>query len=296
MWGGATSPRWLKGQGTTRRAVVMTLSCMVLSLLVVLSINASLAYPASGVLSQSHETRVEAPVLLVTDGTAQTSSIDYCGLLGPNPGTSAGLPTYTRNVSALWNETCILPSFIQTINRWGNLYLTYTGGSNNSTYWASGNLTVSSEYNGHKIPSVQFGVFFSAPCTNVTGGAGLDCSYDTYWNGNVSTNEAAGPFTTEFLCPGCHFIGPPPPGSAGGGPSFPAGWLLGAAMAAGAALAAVYMARRSHSPSTPKPEVKQAEGAGRAPPVDSSLGRVYQPPRPDRSSESPERDGLDDML
>jgi hypothetical protein len=188
-------------------------------------------------------------------GYAVPTNLSYCGLLGPDPGTSAGLPNYTQNVSILWNKTCVLPSFMQAINRWGNLYLAYTGGTNNSTYWASGNLTVESG-GGHRIPSVQFGVVFSAPCTNVTGGNGVDCSYDTYWSGNVSTNEVTGPFTSELLCPGCRFIVPGltgPPASPGVPYWLVLAFSLTGAFGLGVALAARRGGAPPKNPQTPVP-------------------------------------------
>jgi hypothetical protein len=171
-----------------------------------------------------------------TSGYAVPSNLSYCGLLGPDPGTSANLPNYVQNVSILWNKTCVLPSFIEAIDQWGNLYLAYTGGSNNSTYWASGNLSVETILS--RIPAVLFVVDFSSQCPNAPAGAGPGCQYETHWTGNVSTNELTGPTTSEVNCSDCSSPGPI---SAG----FPYGLVLGFSLAGAFAAGVVIRVRRS---------------------------------------------------
>jgi hypothetical protein len=223
----------------------LTTSFAVLGIVLLVSLSpiiASQSSPSRASLSSRTSAVGSGAQRISTSGTAVPSKLSYCGLLGPDPGTSADLPNYTQNVSILWYKMCVLPAFMQLINRSGNLYLAYTGGSNNSTYWASGNLSVESG-GGPPIPSVQFGVFFSAPCTNVTGRVPVDCTYITAWIGNVSTNELRGPFTSEFLCRGCQFISPGltgPPAS----PGFPYGLVLGFSLAGAFAVGVVVAARR----------------------------------------------------
>lgn len=232
------SRRQLGTRRIIRFAVLGTVLLVSLSPIV-----ASQRTPSPASLSFGNSAVETGPQVVSTFGSTVPTNLSYCGLLGPNPGTSANLPDYVQNVSILWNMTCVLPSFIEAINEWGNLYLAYTGGSNNSTYWASGNLSVETLFNGTQVPEVAFGVFYSAPCTNGTRGAGFDCPYETYWFGNLSTNRLAGPYTYERNCPGCSL-----PGGESlvplASPGFPYGLVLGFSLAGALAVGVVVAARR----------------------------------------------------
>jgi len=153
----------------------------------------------------------------VTQFGAALSTNVTCGLLGPDPGTSAGLPQYVANVTAIWDKLCIQPAFVAVIAEWGDLLPTYTGGANNTTYLTAGNLTSGFYVKDTILPVVTFAVFWSAACENGTVVlSGTQCGYQDLWTGNVSTNKVFGPSLTEYDCQGCSLSGPPPP-------TFPAG-------------------------------------------------------------------------
>ncbi len=111
-------------------------------------------------------------------GTAPTN-VSYCELLGPHPGTSANLPSYVPNVSALWYKLCVQPEFVTLINSWGAFYPTYFANATaNVSYVAAGNLSVEVEGSGTEPPFVYFNIFHTADCNNTRYGP-LDtvCDY-----------------------------------------------------------------------------------------------------------------------
>jgi hypothetical protein len=140
-----------------------------------------------------------------TNAATAPTNVSYCELLGPNPGMSADLPTWTINVSVLWHKLCVQTAFVAAVNEWSSFYLTYAANeTSNVSYWAAGNLTVGAGGHGDAPPLVSFFVFHGADCNNtIDGPVDARCNYEEDWNGNVSTNNLTGPYFLEYLTPPC---------------------------------------------------------------------------------------------
>jgi hypothetical protein len=122
-----------------------------------------------------------------------TQNASYCGLLGAGNGLDS--TNYTTNVTDIWSQLCILPSFQVLIKSWGGLLLHFANNGTNGT-WVAANLTFQYGGTSGAPPTISFVTLWISGCINGSTGRGI-CSHMEYWNGNVTTNSLTGPFITE---------------------------------------------------------------------------------------------------
>ena len=79
--------------------------------------------------------------------------------------------------STMFQQVCAEPSFQSAFASWGAANFSYGYGSNSSIFW-------------------QF--YWVAPCTNASW-AGMSCTYQEYWDGDLATGAVGGPFLMQHL-------------------------------------------------------------------------------------------------
>jgi hypothetical protein len=205
---------------------------------------ASQSSASSGTARGSAAELAAGPQGFPTATNTPPTNVNYCGLLGPNPGTSAGLPEYVTNVSILWFKLCAESAFVTLINQWGDLFL-YSNATANDSYWVAGNLTPGWSILHGGPPTVNFAVNWFQGCDNGSLPASALCFHMGYWNGSVTTNALSGPFFLASDCPSCSAVpvAPPTPGPISAG--FPYGLVLGFSLAGAFAVGVVIRVRHS---------------------------------------------------
>jgi hypothetical protein len=190
-------------------------------------------------------TTVDAgPQGVSTAGYTVPSNLSYCGLLGPNPGSSSGLQGYEANVTVFWNELCVQPAFISLIDAWGGpFFLTWPDAGANLSYWASANLSTGSSGSSRALYA-NFEISWQPSyCYNNSAYRGNlpPCSWAEYWNGDVWTNELSGPHFVNWSCE-CASKGLPLPPS----PGFPYGPVLGFSLVGACGVGVELLTRLRH--------------------------------------------------
>jgi hypothetical protein len=184
-----------------------------------------------------------------SSGYPVPSNLSYCGLLGPTPGTAPGLPNYTANITAFWNDLCTRPAFISVIDKWGGpFFLAWPGYGANMSYWAAANFSAGNLGSNEILYAIFEVNWAQGWCYGngsiSPGGGGLYCDYQEYWAGEVSTNVLTGPYFYNGSCPTC-FPLPPLTLASPSSPGFPYGPVLGFSFAGAFLVGVVIRVRHS---------------------------------------------------
>jgi len=217
------------------------------------------------------------------------SNVSYCNLLGAWSGLNS--TGYNISVHQIWSKLCVMPLFQTVINDWGGLILGHIGNTTNTT-WVARNLTFGESQHGNSPPIVDFTVGWVAACQNASLQPG-QCTEQETWEGNVTTLNLTGPFTSEYRA------------TTTGGPETPTGVtsftflliLLIAIVSIGVIGVAVLAVTRGRGPrnKTPPTDGRGPSSRSMTPPPPASEQRPPSPPKPAADGPTGE-DRLDDLL
>jgi hypothetical protein len=132
-------------------------------------------------------------------GTEKNSTVT-CGVFGPHPGTAPNPdPAYTANITVIWDDLCVNPTFVSLRSEWGDFAVAYPDSGANRSYLTAYNLTAGSGGNRSFAMAPDWSLTWWALCDHTSiVPVGQGCNHSAVWLGNVTTDTFTGPVISAY--------------------------------------------------------------------------------------------------